>query len=203
MFALSRALDTALMPALSSSSVAPRHSMSNAAPVFGASAMVGTKPMICSCPSHCVSDARSNSSTASTSVSRRSTAAARHASRTSLNTMNAEALCGWSTTVLYVACDTNPSVPSEPIISRLMISIGSDTGKSTSAFMEYPVVHLMACFLVISALSSLSACTRDARFTTPSTSFACDLRKAARLFSSAVSSTVPSTNTMRMSLSVW
>mmetsp|Transcript_4498 Transcript_4498/g.15944 ORF Transcript_4498/g.15944 Transcript_4498/m.15944 type:complete len:437 (-) Transcript_4498:1063-2373(-) len=79
-FAPSRDVDTSLIATSSSSSVAPRHSMSNAAPRFGASAMVGTSPMICSCPSHCVSDARSKSSTASTVVSLRSTAAARHAS---------------------------------------------------------------------------------------------------------------------------
>mmetsp|Transcript_11511 Transcript_11511/g.38038 ORF Transcript_11511/g.38038 Transcript_11511/m.38038 type:complete len:249 (+) Transcript_11511:1956-2702(+) len=177
--------------------------MRSAAPVFGASAMVGTRPMIFSCPSHCVRDARSKSSTASTVVSRRSTAAARHASRTSLNTMNALALNGWSTTVLYVACETNPRVPSLPIIKRLMISIGSEIGWSTNAFMEYPVVHLIACFFVISADSVLSACTRDARFTTPSTSVLCDTRNDARESASAVSSTVPSTNTIRISFRVW
>ena len=53
--------------------------------------------------------------------------------------------------------ETNPRVPSLPIIRRLMISIGSSTGWSTSAFMEYPVVHLIACFLRISEAELLVA----------------------------------------------
>ena len=84
-----------------------------------------------------------------------------------------------------------------------MISMGSEVGKSTSAFMEYPVVHLMACFFLMSAVSSSSACTRLASATTPSTRLLCDLRNASRLALSPVSSTVPSTNTILMSLRVW
>ena len=50
--------------------------------------------------------------------------------------MKAEALCGHSGTVLYVARETKPKVPSEPIMRCLMISIGLSTGKSTSALRE-------------------------------------------------------------------
>jgi hypothetical protein len=46
------------------------------------------------------------------------------------------ALCGHSGTVLYVAWLTKPSVPSLPMSKRLMISTGSDSGKSTSALSE-------------------------------------------------------------------
>lgn len=58
------------------------------------------------------------------------------AARTSGKTMKAEALLGHSGTVLYVARDTNPKVPSLPIMRCLMISIGLSTGKSTRAFRE-------------------------------------------------------------------
>jgi hypothetical protein len=55
----------------------------------------------------------------------------------------------------------------------------------------------------IKADSSGSPCTRSASATTPLTSDACDLKNAARLSASAVSSTVPSASTTRMSRKVW
>jgi hypothetical protein len=84
-----------------------------------------------------------------------------------------------------------------------MISIGSSVEKSTKAFSEYPVVHLMLNLRRISADSSASACTRSANDTTPCTSDACERKNAARLSASAVSRTVPSAKTTRMSLKVW
>jgi hypothetical protein len=52
-------------------------------------------------------------------------------------------------------------------------------------------------------VSSRSACTRRASADTPSHSARCERKKASRLMGSAVSRTVPSANTTRMSLSVW
>ena len=85
---------------------------------------------------HSLSERRSKISTASTLVSLRSTEVASHASPMSGKTMKADALCRWSGTVLYVTRDTKPSVPSEPIINRLTISIGSEGGKSARALIE-------------------------------------------------------------------
>jgi hypothetical protein len=61
--------------------------------------------------------------------------------------------------VLYVTCDMNARVPSLPTRRCLIISMGSSGEKSTRALMEYPVVHLMLNLRVISAHSSLFACT--------------------------------------------
>ena len=99
--------------------------------------------------------------------------------------------------------ETKPSVPSEPIINLLSISIGSEGGKSARALIEYPVVFLIEYFLWMSSMSGASACTRLASEATPSSSAACDSWKAAREAASAVSRIVPSTSTTRMSCSVW
>mmetsp|Transcript_21664 Transcript_21664/g.55165 ORF Transcript_21664/g.55165 Transcript_21664/m.55165 type:complete len:207 (+) Transcript_21664:2272-2892(+) len=127
---------TSSMDPCSAPSSRPRHSMSSAAAMGSAPLMSGTSLVIASSASHSRRDARSNSSTASTAVSLRRMDAPLQAARTSGNTMNADALCGHSGTVLYVACDTNPNVPSLPIIRCLMISMGLSSGKSTSALSE-------------------------------------------------------------------
>ena len=61
----------------------------------------------------------------------------------------------------------------------------------------------MANFLRMSATSAGSACTRAASCETPRSSAAWVTLKLATLAGSAVSSSVPSTKTMRMSRSVW
>mmetsp|Transcript_28589 Transcript_28589/g.54636 ORF Transcript_28589/g.54636 Transcript_28589/m.54636 type:complete len:204 (-) Transcript_28589:979-1590(-) len=203
MACLVRVSTTSLMLLRIICSSLPRHSMSSAA---ASSSQPGRPLTSFTMPSfalHSRRHALSNISTASTPVSLRRTYAALHASSTVGNMMNEEALWWYSGTVLYVARDTNASVPSEPIIRRLMISIGSCKGKSTMAFKLYPVVHLIANFLRMSAVSCLSAWMRAASATTPSTSVLWVLRKEARLSGQAVSSTVPSTRTMRRSRTVW
>jgi len=118
------------------SGVSPRHSISRAAARGSAPFMSGTRPNIASSRSHCVREGRSNISTASTAVWSRRTLAAEQAEWTSGNMTKADALCGHSGTVLYVARDTKPNVPSDPIMRRLTISTGRSAGKSTSALRE-------------------------------------------------------------------
>mmetsp|Transcript_2069 Transcript_2069/g.5539 ORF Transcript_2069/g.5539 Transcript_2069/m.5539 type:complete len:270 (-) Transcript_2069:760-1569(-) len=181
----------------------PRHSMSSAVVPSSHPTMDGTSSRMRALPSHSRRLAVSKSSTASTIVVLRSTDAAPAPSFTVGKTTKAEALLSYSGTVLMVACEMNPSVPSEPIISLLMISIGSLGGKSTSAFRLYPVVHLMEYLRRMSAASSSSAWMRVARSTTPDTRCAWLFMNDALDASSAVSRTAPSSRTMRISLSVW
>mmetsp|Transcript_14119 Transcript_14119/g.56273 ORF Transcript_14119/g.56273 Transcript_14119/m.56273 type:complete len:415 (+) Transcript_14119:2060-3304(+) len=193
------------MRARSSSGDAPRHSMSNPAVFLGQPASPGVSAAISFDFSASASAARSKTSIAAAQPAVLSAAVARPASWNDGYSTKVDALLGCSSTVLYVAREIKPSVPSEPTSSFLMISIGSSGATSTKALIEYPVVHLMANFLWMSAVSASSACTSRASAETPSqTSLPNgDVLNAATDAGSDVSSVVPSTKTTRRSRNVW